>query len=104
MNIQTDLSGKYTLISKDFIYFGSKEERLPKELIPIAKYSNGSWIGQARKSNANNPYRTKFLKWVNKLPYRKKAVLGTPMDNPYIGKLNVDQTSSLIACGDVNKL
>jgi len=60
-NVKTDLSGKNTLLSENFIYLGSKEKRLPKSLQPIAKYSNGNWIGQARKSKANAPYRDKWV-------------------------------------------
>lgn len=81
-NMKTDLSGKKTLLSEHFVYFGSMKKRLPSDLLPIAKYSNGNWIGQARKSIANAPYREKFLGWVKTLPYSEKAVLAEPADNP----------------------
>ena len=91
--METDLSGKNTLISENCIYFGSKEKRLPKNLLPIAKYSEGNWIGQARKSKTNLPYRDQFLKWVKTLPCSNKAVLAKPFDDRFVGRLKRNMTA-----------
>lgn len=80
--VQTDLSGKNALLSEHFVYFGNLEMRLPRELVPIAQYSNGNWIGQARKSSSNAPHRRAFLDWVTNLPCGDRVVLGQPTDNP----------------------
>ncbi len=80
-HMQTDLSGKNTLLSEHFVYFGDHETRLPAELLPIARYANGHWIGEARKSTANNPYRMAFENWARTLPCNECAVLGQPTDS-----------------------
>ena len=97
-NVKTDLSGKNTLISENFIYFGSKVKKLPKNLLPIAKYSNGIWIGQARKSKANLPFRDQFLKWVKTLPCSNKAVLAKPSDDRFEGRLKWNVTAPTSVC------
>ncbi len=87
-HMQTDLSGKNALLSKHFVYFGDNGARLPKELLSIAKYANGHWIGEARKSHANNPYRAEFERWAQTLPCSECAVLGQPTDNRFPDEKN----------------
>lgn len=97
-NMKRDLSGINTLLSENFVYFGSKKNRLPKNLQPIAKYSNGNWIGRARKSKANAPYRDQFLEWVKTLPCSKKIVFDKPSDDPFEGKLKWNVKAPTSVC------
>jgi hypothetical protein len=75
-----DLSGKYTLLSTNFIYFGENAIKLPSYLTEIAKYSNGKWIGVARKSLANNAFISDFVKWFNFQKRNTQSLRGKPAD------------------------
>lgn len=56
-NVKTDLSGLNALLSTDFYYFGSSAIPLPGSLRAIIQK-------RGHRSNANDPYKTEFVRWV----------------------------------------
>ena len=56
-NMDTDLSGKNVLISRDFYYWGRNAIRLPDHLLPICHQTQG------HKSISNAPYVEPFVRW-----------------------------------------
>lgn len=71
-NQETDLGGKFALISDHFFYFGISPVLLPENLKPIVK------TGQAHRSRSNAPYVEKFIKWIHSLGYRPNSILAEP--------------------------
>lgn len=59
-NRKTDMSGKYALLSNEFVYFGDKAIPVPKRLHGILHR------GQGHRSTLNAPYVTAFMKWWNR--------------------------------------
>lgn len=78
---ETDLGGKYTLISTNFIYFGNKSVILPQHLLGIAQDANGKWITRARKSIANEPFIKDFNEWFQSMKKLNKNTIGSPLHN-----------------------
>lgn len=56
-NMETDLSGVNALLSTDFYYFGNNALPLPKRLHPIVQK-------RGHKSDANDPYKDTFVRWI----------------------------------------
>lgn len=75
-NRETDLSGRFALLSDHFFYFGRNAVALPEDLCPIVKE------GQGEKSNANAPYFDRFVEWIEALGYPPGSVLGDPITWP----------------------
>lgn len=71
-NRDTDLSGKNSLVSNDFYYFGNKPVPLPKNLLNITHPTQG------HKSTANNPYVSEFETWIRGLAYKTGGLYGQP--------------------------
>lgn len=71
-NRNTDLGGKFALLSKNFYYFGNEPVKLPKDLHPIIHRTQGY------KSNSNFPYIKKFITWIENLGYGKNKLFGDP--------------------------
>jgi hypothetical protein len=71
-NIDTDLRGKYTLLSDHFYYFGDNPEPLPDFLLPIVKQ------GQGHKSISNNPHIHKFIDWIMTKTKAKNTIFSQP--------------------------
>jgi putative DNA base modification enzyme with NMAD domain len=71
-NRKTDLSGQNVLLSDHFYYFGDKPEALPPGLLAIVHPTQG------HKSNANEPYVTEFVNWIESRDIEKNKVLGHP--------------------------
>lgn len=59
-NIETDLSGKNVLISRDFYYFGSRAVELPKNLRSICHQTQG------HRSDSNASYFDAFVTWLRR--------------------------------------
>lgn len=71
-NIEKDLSGKYSLISNHFYYFGDNPIDLPEFLRPIVRQ------GQGHRSNSNEPFIPKFLSWIESLDLELNKLYGKP--------------------------
>jgi len=71
-NIQTDLSGRNVLISRDFYYFGNRAIPLPEHLLPICHQTQG------HKSQLNDPYVDSFVKWIRDLGLKASQMYGWP--------------------------
>jgi hypothetical protein len=73
-NIKNDLSGEYTLISNNFIYFGDQAIDIPFYLLDMIKQKSG------HRSDANQSYLNKFLKWKDELfnEFGKNQLIGKP--------------------------
>ncbi len=71
-NRERDLSGEYALLSKQFYYFGNKPVRLPDELRPIMPAAQGY------KSDANDPYVDRFIRWIESVDFPPNKVIGEP--------------------------
>jgi hypothetical protein len=66
-------SGKCSLISDYFYYFGDNPIDLPDNLLQIVHQTQG------HKSNANNQYKHKFVKWIKSLDrYKPNELYGEP--------------------------
>jgi len=64
-NRKTDTSGKYSLLSTHFYYFGEKPIIIPNELKCIIKQNRGHLV----KNDKNEPeIVNRFLEWINKYP------------------------------------
>jgi hypothetical protein len=75
-NIETDLSGKNVLISRDFYYFGSNAKPLPNHLLPICHQTQG------RRSKANAPYFEAFVEWARSIAPAPGQLYGWPDFTP----------------------
>lgn len=71
-NVETDLSGKNVLISRDFYYFGTRALKLPDDLIPICHQTQG------HRSDSNAPYFDQFVAWVRNLRMAPGQIHGWP--------------------------
>lgn len=71
-NKETDLSGEFVLISKDFYYFGSRAIRLPDYLIGICHQTQG------HRSNSNTPFFDLFVDWIRGLNISLGQLYGWP--------------------------
>ncbi len=71
-NRDVDLSGKNSLLSTHFYYFGNKPQKLPDHLSPIIHQTQG------HKSVANTEYAAPFIEWVENLGYEKNVLHGEP--------------------------
>jgi hypothetical protein len=57
-DMATDLSGRYTLLCREFVYFGGDPMPVPKHLRPVILK------GRGHKSRANDPYVETFAGWI----------------------------------------
>lgn len=71
-NRETDLGGKYALLSDHFWYFGNRPVELPEDLLPIAHPFPG------HKSKANTEYVSAFIDWIEGFAIVRNAVHGEP--------------------------
>ena len=71
-NIETDLSGKNVLISRDFYYLGNRAIKLPKNLHPICHQTQG------HRKNSNAAYFEQFVAWVRGLGLAPNQMHGWP--------------------------
>jgi hypothetical protein len=71
-NVDTDLSGKNVLISRDFYYFGNQAIPLPDDLLPICHQTQG------HKSKADAPYFERFVTWLRGLNLTPGQLCGWP--------------------------
>jgi Nucleotide modification associated domain 2 len=71
-NQNTDLGGKYVLLSNHFFYFGDKPASLPEALRNIARQQQG------HRSSANAPYIEDFVRWIHSLGYPPAKLMGNP--------------------------
>jgi len=78
-NIKTDLSGKFTLLSDHFYYFGNKPVLLPDHLLPIVKQ------GQGHKSTSNQSYFHEFIDWILTRREAKNKVYSQPYNRNKFG-------------------
>jgi hypothetical protein len=58
VDMPTDLSGRYTLLSREFVYFGGEPMEVPEHLRPAVH------SGRGHKSRANDPYVEPFVAWI----------------------------------------
>ncbi len=72
VNVDTDLSGKNVLISRDFYYFGGRAKRLPDNLLPIIHQTQG------HRSKSNAPYFQEFVSWVRSIVPTPGQLYGWP--------------------------
>jgi hypothetical protein len=71
-NKETDLSGKYVLLSNHFFYFGDQPVALPEALLGIVKQ------GQGHRWPTNAPYVDAFVRWIHSLGYLPAKLIGKP--------------------------
>jgi len=71
-NQEKDLSGVYSLVSKQFYYFGDQPVKLPDDLRPIMHGSPG------HKSDTNDPFLELFVNWIEGLDVVPNKVIGEP--------------------------
>jgi hypothetical protein len=71
-NVETYLSGKNVLLSRDFYYFGSRAKRLPDYLLPICHQTQG------HRSNSNAAYLRQFVDWVRSFASVPGQLYGWP--------------------------
>lgn len=83
-NRDTDLGGKYVLLSTDFFYFGDRPVVLPHSLMPIVKQ------GQGHRSRSNGPHLDAFVAWIRGLGHPSGKLLGDP-------QMNVDGDACAVA-------
>lgn len=69
---ETDLSGKYALLSEHFYYFGDHPEPLPDHLLGIIKR------GPGHRSHGNAPYVKPFVEWIESLGIEPNVPHGNP--------------------------
>jgi len=74
-NYEKDLSGKYSLISEHFYYFGDKPIDIPDSLKPIVLQRQG------HKKRLNRPYIPTFLSWIESLNLEVNKIYGNPQLN-----------------------
>ena len=71
-NRDSDLGGKYALLSDHFFYFGDRPKQLPDHLLPIVKQGSG------HRSRANDPFVEAFLNWLKSLGLEPNKLYGKP--------------------------
>jgi hypothetical protein len=69
-----DLSGRFVLLSDDFVYFGRRAIPLPPSLRRIGEIERG------HRSIANDPYVDAFVSWFRSLELPPGSLLGTPAE------------------------
>jgi len=72
-NIETDLNGKYVLISRHFYYFGCNAIKLPKALLTKIIHQE-----QGHRSKSNEPYVDEFVKWIESSDHSIGQLYGWP--------------------------
>ena len=70
-NIKTDIGGLNALLSEDFYYFGSQPVSLPSYLKPIVHR-------RGHKSDANDPYISKFITWIRGHRHAHNTTVANP--------------------------
>jgi putative DNA base modification enzyme with NMAD domain len=68
---ETDLSGKYALLSEHFFYFGDNAPLLPEHLRGLTKR------GPGHRSVSNAPYVEPFVRWIENT-YEANRLHGRP--------------------------
>lgn len=76
-NRDTDLGGKFVLLSTEFFYFGNKPIELPENLKPIARQ------GQGHNSQSNSPFVESFIKWLYGLGLKPNVLNGSPQRDAF---------------------
>lgn len=71
-NRKRDLGGGYALLSNHFYYFGKGAITLPQKLYPIIHTTQG------HKSEANGPYTSDFISWIQTLGLELNKLYGYP--------------------------
>lgn len=69
---ETDLSGRYVLLSEHFYYFGDNPRALPDCLLEIAR------VRRAHRSTKNAPYLEPFVQWIESLDLEPNILHGSP--------------------------
>jgi hypothetical protein len=72
-NRDVDLGGRNVLLSDHFYYFGDRAVRLPPRLRPIVH------SGQGHKSNKNDPWKERFVDWIESMGYEPCRLIGEPL-------------------------
>lgn len=87
---ETDLSGKYALLSEHFYYFGDRPKPLPDHLLDIIKR------GPGHRSHGNDPYLEPFVKWIEGLDVEPNVLHGEPQLKPQTSRsgLSIGQKPS----------
>jgi hypothetical protein len=73
-NRETDLHGKYVLLSDHFFYFGDQPVTLPEELLEIVKK------GPGHKSYFAQQDIDAFIHWIYSLGYPPATLIGKPAE------------------------
>jgi hypothetical protein len=68
----TDLGGRYVLLSDHFFYFGDQPVALPETLLGIVKQ------GQGHRSGDNSKYVDDFVNWIHSMGYSPATLVGKP--------------------------
>lgn len=71
-NRETDLGGRFALLSDNFYYFGDNPQPLPYELLGVIKR------GRGHRSKSNAPYVVPFLDWLFGLGFKPNRLYGNP--------------------------
>jgi Nucleotide modification associated domain 2 len=79
-NVDTDLGGKYALLSTHFYYFGDQAISLPPDLRAIAQNRQG------HRRTLNDPYVDQFIRWIER-KYKPGTLVGKPMCDLFTNKL-----------------
>ncbi|MFX0125956.1 MAG: hypothetical protein ACFFAE_20210 [Candidatus Hodarchaeota archaeon] len=74
-NVKTDLSGKNSLISNHFYYFGDKPIAIPESLKPIVLQRQG------HRKDLNETYIPLFLEWIEGQNLELNTLYGNPQLN-----------------------
>lgn len=69
---ETDLGGKYVLLSDHFFYFGDQPSALPNELLKIVKKGPGHKVNFAQQDV------DAFIHWIYSLGYPPATLIGKP--------------------------
>jgi len=69
-----DLSGRYTLLCREFVYFGGDPMAVPEHLSPVVH------SGRGHKSTANDPYVEAFATWIG--AFESGRLYDQPMEVP----------------------
>jgi hypothetical protein len=95
-HMETDLAGRYALLSERFWYFGDRPQSLPVHLREIVKE------GPGHRSKSNEPFFAGFLEWLDGLPVEPNSLHGNPQDklvNLSGVPIGQSDTQRLSACG-----
>ena len=74
-NRETDLGGRFALLSRHFYYFGGSPVELPEHLLPIVP------SGRAHQSTTNDPHVESFESWITS-EYEPNRLYGIPRGMP----------------------